>query len=297
MKIFINFANENRKKQQDFSLRMAKFFGNFDKLIAYSPEDLSAEFVEKNKRILSEPRGAGLWLWKPYLILETLKKADEGDYIFYLDSGFFITKKIDLLIKALDKSEQDIMSFQIYYPEEQWTKKSLFERMGCVDEKYFKTNQFVGGICLIKNSDFSRRFFAEFLEIASVYENICDADSTELQTAKFIEHRHDQSIFSLLCKKYDLKPFRTPFVFGELGAAYAVMKKTSLVYKKEPTFNFINFNNSEYPTMLQVNRPFRFLGLQLDLFFVSYIYLKLLNIAPFKSWFYNFLLRMGTRSV
>jgi len=275
---------------------MAKLFGNFDKVIGYTPSDIDHEFFEKNKEILSIPRGAGLWLWKPYFILKTLNEAKEGDYIFYLDSGFFITKKIDLLVKSLEKSNQDIMSFSTYYPEQQWTKKSLFERMDCLEERYIKSNQFIAGICLIRNSNFSRKFFLDFLSLASEKGNLSDVQGG-VQFSNFIENRNDQSIFSLLCKKSGLAPFRTPFIFGELGAAYAVMKKTAIVYKKDLIFNFIEFKNSEYPTMLHINKGFKFFGLDINIFFVAYIYLKLLNIIPFKSRLYNYLLKMGTQNL
>ena len=33
----------------------------------------------------THPRGYGLWVWKPWLILEVMKKAREGDVVFYLD--------------------------------------------------------------------------------------------------------------------------------------------------------------------------------------------------------------------
>lgn len=297
MKIFINFANDRYQKEQDFALKTAKMFGNFDKIIGYGPSDIDEQFYQQNENILKIKRGAGLWLWKPYFILKTLNESSEGDYVFYLDSGFFMTKKIDWLIEALNKGSQDIMSFQTYYPEIQWTKKSLLQKMGCDSEEFLRSNQFLGGICLVRNSKASRKFFSEFIRLASELENIEDAKPSEMQYPEFIENRHDQSIYSLLCKKAGLVPFRTPFVFGEKGAAYAVMKKTSLVYKREMTFNFSDFSNSDYPTMLHVNKPFRFFGFNMNLFFVSYIYLKLLNVLPFESTLYNFLLKLGTQGL
>jgi hypothetical protein len=297
MKIFINFADEKFEKQQKFSIKMAKFFGNFDRIIRYTPKDIDAEFFQKNEKVLTTPRGAGLWLWKPYLILKTLREAKEGDYVFYLDSGLFMTKKIDLLIDSLEKGKQDIMSFQTYYPEKQWTKKFLFEQMGCCEEEYLESNQLMSTICLIKNSEFSRKFFSDFILYASKYENICDAKKDEIQDKNFIEHRHDQSVYSLLCKKSKLEPFRAPFVFGELGAAYAVRKKISLVYSRDLLFNFVKFKNSNYPTMIHTSKPFNFFGFNINMFFLAYIYLKMLNIIPFKSNLYKFLLRIGTQGL
>jgi hypothetical protein len=135
------------------------------------------------------------------------------------------------------------------------------------------------------------------LNLACEYDSASDAKVGDEQYADFIEHRHDQSIYSLLCKKAKLVPFRSPFVFGELGAAYAVMKKTALVYKRNLQFNFVEFENSDFPTMLQVNKEFKFLGININVFFIPYIYFKILNIIPFKSKVYNFLLKIGTRGI
>lgn len=297
MKVFINFANgEEYYKQQNFALRAAKIFGNFDKTIGYKMKDIDEEFKNKHANVFAIKRGAGLWLWKPYIILKTLNQLKDGDYVFYLDSGFFITKKVDLLINALEKTKQEVMAFQTYYPEEHWAKKSLFENMNCVGDEYRKTNQFIAGICLVKNSQKSRAFFQELIGQMKL-ENLNDAKENEPQYPLFIEHRHDQSVYSLFCKKNNLIPFRAPFVFGQLGAAYAVMKKTEIAYKKEINFNFKEFENSSYPTMLQVNRSFKFLGINMNLFFVPYIYLKLLNSLPFKSKVYNFLLKLGIKGL
>lgn len=297
MKTFINFANETFARQQRFAVRMAKIFGSFDKIISYGPNDIDKQFYERNKRTLDVPKGAGLFLWKPYFISRTLENANEGEYVFYVDSGFFITGTIDRLIKELDKSGQDIMAFSTYYPEEQWTKRRLFENMGCSGPDYSKTNQFMATMSLIRNSQASRSFFSELVELSMDCENISDASDDEANPANFIEHRYDQSIFSLLCKKRGLTAFRPPFVFGELGAAYAVMKKTEATYGKAVEFNFKTFDNSSYPTILQVNKSFKAFGMELNAFLISYLYLKLLNVLPFRSKAYDFLVGLGVRWV
>ena len=296
MKIFINFANKKFASQQKLALKTARIFGGFDKVIGYTPENIDDDFWVKNEQILSQPKGAGLWLWKPYFIYKTLMEAKEGDYIFYLDSGYFFTHSVNYLVDVLEKSDQEIMSFQTYYPEEQWTKKSLFERMGCKGEEFEKTNQFMATMCLLKNSDRARRFVQEWLLLACDYANISDAENGD-GGMEFVEHRHDQSIYSLLCKREGLSSFKAPYIFAELGAAYAVMKKTSLVYDCKLTFNFGSFANSNYPVMLQVNKPFNFLGLNLNLFFIPLVYFKVLNLIPFRSSAYNFLLRLGMKGL
>ena len=49
-----------------------------DFYLPYSFKDLDDDFVAKNKELLSKPRGAGYWVWKPYIILKTLKMIPRG---------------------------------------------------------------------------------------------------------------------------------------------------------------------------------------------------------------------------
>ena len=47
----------------------------------------STKFYKDNKKILDQDKGAGWWLWKPYYILEVLKKSKTNDFIIYSDCG------------------------------------------------------------------------------------------------------------------------------------------------------------------------------------------------------------------
>jgi hypothetical protein len=41
--------------------------------------------------ILEQPRGAGYWMWKPYVILKTLvERMDWGDYLCYVRSFWLL---------------------------------------------------------------------------------------------------------------------------------------------------------------------------------------------------------------
>lgn len=57
-----------------------------DRIIAYDPLDGSHPFYQQHRHILERPTGAGFWLWKPYIIAETLKHLGPDEIVFYLDS-------------------------------------------------------------------------------------------------------------------------------------------------------------------------------------------------------------------
>lgn len=216
MKIFITYSDENFIKQKKVACFMAKRFGKFDKILSFSPEDIENSFFEKNRKILEQKRGAGYWLWKSYFMSKILKEVNEGDYIFYSDAGAAFLQPVDILISELEKNNQDIMGFEINTIEKQWTKKELFRNLKLEEDKYKETNQIMGTLFLVKKTKFSIKFFEEYLEYAQNSINITDEfEEGVIQDEKFIEHRHDQSIFSLLYKKYNLTPFKDPTQWGE----------------------------------------------------------------------------------
>lgn len=227
MKYYINYSDKIFRKQQKFALKMAKKRGNFDSIIGYSRKDIDKEFYGQNKDILNQKKGGGYWLWKPYLIYKTLNKLKFGDYLFYSDSGAFFLKSVDILINELEKYNQDIMGFELSLIELQWTKRELFINMDCNKDKIINSNQIFASFMLIKKTKLSIKFFREYLKYGCNEINITDKYINYIkQRDNFIDHRHDQSIFSLLYKKYNLRPFKDPSQFG-----YNVSIKNNLELK------------------------------------------------------------------
>lgn len=220
MIIAINYANELFIKSQKLNRKTALKWGA-DKVYCYGPQDIDKEFYEKNKEILEAKRGNGFFLWKPYFIKRTLDDAAVGDYIIYADSGCIYENKIQYLISSMEKENMDIMIFslEIERKERYYTKRDALIIMNCDNEEYLDTPQSCATYILIKKSDFTLRYvdewlrYAEDVRVISGYDNVMGYDNYN----GYIEHRHDQSILSLLSKKYKLKRFRDPSQYGING--------------------------------------------------------------------------------
>lgn len=221
-KYYINYSDQSFLAQQKFALRLAKVVGGFDEVFGFLKSDIDEEFYRINKAILDRPKGGGYWLWKPYFILKKLYELEDGDYLFYSDSGAFFLKNINFLILEMTKSNQDIMGFELPLIERQWTKKELFLNMDCKDDFYSDSNQLLASYMLIRKSEFSLFFFEQYLAYACNELNITDKlDPSVEQSKDYIDHRHDQSVFSLLYKKYNLRPFKDPSQFGKYPRGYS----------------------------------------------------------------------------
>jgi len=244
MIVAINYADEKYECTRKNNTKTAYQKGKVDKVIEYSPKDLDLKFREKNSIILSYPRGAGLWIWKPYIILKTLDSLKDGDYLFYADAGTFYINKLQHLIDALEESKQDMLPFELPLLERQFTKKETFALMNYSE---YESNQICGTYILLKKTNFTISFIQEWLDYMED-ERICSFKyfCPEIEEFKdFCIHREDQSVFSILCKKYKLEVFRDPSNYGERPWMYG-RNNWDIVLKK--------YKNSPYPTTILSNR-------------------------------------------
>ncbi len=216
MKLLINYANNIFRKSQKLNSSTALKAGLFDEVISYSPNDMESDFFKKNIKILSQERGNGYWLWKPYFIKKSLDILSLGDYLFYCDSGAYFIRPITPLIEISSETGQDLIVFDLQHMERDWTKRDAFVLMDCDSPKYSDSRQRLGSFSLWKKSDFTVDFISEFLCFAQDERLITDMENQcgYSNYPGFKEHRHDQSIFSLLTKKYNLSIYRDPSQFG-----------------------------------------------------------------------------------
>ncbi len=168
---------------------------------------LISTFFKTHERILKQPRGGGYWLWKPYFVDKTLQQLSDGDFLFYCDSDTGLTHPVDPIFHLTITKNQDIIPFELpYHIEKEWTKRDLFISMNCDTPNYYDTPQRRAGFFVLRKSALSVKFVREWLSLAQDEHLLTDTPN-QLGTPNypgFQEHRHDQSIFSLLSKKYHL---------------------------------------------------------------------------------------------
>ena len=161
------------------------------------------EFITKNKR------GFGYWIWKPFVIQQVMKTMQNGEVLFYCDSDFTLEKDKTFLEELKkDVKNNKIISSSTREKEKSWNKKDTINRVNVTvaDEDI----QIQAGTLLIYVCDETRNFIDEWYSICCEqnYHYIDDSPSIEPNYVSFKEHRHDQSIFSLLLKKHNI-PYGT----------------------------------------------------------------------------------------
>lgn len=210
MKYFLTFASEHYVGAASRILRQANECRIFDKIISYNenflkndPEfwDIHKNFVENNHR------GYGYWIWKPYIIKKTMETMKDGDYLLYLDSGSEIgNHRLHEFNILFEIAERDLIVGTTTHHEKDWCKKDLLLILDMIHDKYLHNSpQRQAGEILFYICDKTRNFVNKWYELCCDYHLVDDSISfLEPEFDCFIEHRHDQSIFSLLTKKYEI---------------------------------------------------------------------------------------------
>lgn len=223
---FVTFASSNAMRALRRIRRQAVAFGFLPSYInAFTERDLDPSFLSKmGWRMRKGVRGYGYWCWKPQVVLQVLNQIPEGCVVLYADAGCHLNPQGRIrFCEYLDLMEKtDMLVFQSripsagprteleyhYLPEGQWCKGDLLDFFGVRENgNVVRTGQIGSGIFLIRKTartmEFFRRFAAVFLDH---YELADDSPSGTPNLPGFRENRHDQSIFSVMCKLagYDL---------------------------------------------------------------------------------------------
>jgi hypothetical protein len=209
MKYFIAFANNEFKNQGERLKKQADSTGWFDRVIIENKESI-ANFYDTHKEFIdANNRGYGYWIWKPYIIHRLLSNIDYDDYIFYTDTGAsIIPHKYNRLleyINLLNNSNRPIITFSAQYPEKYFQKLSVLKHFNLSSNTDFLDSyQTEGGVFICKKTDFVVHFVKTWLDLV-LYDNyklVIDSIDNEEELMGFLEHRHDQSILSILCKEF-----------------------------------------------------------------------------------------------
>lgn len=204
MILAVTFGDDNFSQSRDYNLKSALIYGKVDKVKKYSRADLDSEFCEKNKDILAAKRGGGYWIWKPYIINDAFKNLSDGDYLVYADSGSFYKKDIHLLTDYMSANGIEVFLNELEHEEGKYSKRDAFVYMGMDDKGIAKTKQYEASFLLVKKNSNTKRFLKEWLEFSCDKRIISDDENTcKLANYEgFIENRHDQTVLSILAKKY-----------------------------------------------------------------------------------------------
>jgi len=220
-KVLLTYATTNNHYYTYQQSCVNSFFAlaEFDTIYPCNENNILLDFKTKNKHIFNSNHGgrgalrANFWLWKPYLILRCLKKMDEGDILMYVDAT--ITQRTSLVSIFDILKSQDILPFKINDgkgDERDATKRDAFILMNCDTSKYWTgelSGQLNASHMCFKKTKTTMNFVEEWLTFCEDERIITEMENTQGKPnyKEFVCHRHDQSVFSLLIKKYNITAY------------------------------------------------------------------------------------------
>jgi len=203
--VFVTYATSaHYEEQRNLSIQLAKNMGvtNF---LNYTQNDLKQSFKEEYAHILQHSRGSGYWVWKPYIILETMLNTN-AEIVIYCDSGSGTTETLQNIINKVRAYK--LVGFELVHLQSAWTKRDAFILTDTDNSRQHNALQRCATMLAIVNTPETRQFVQQWLDyckderIVTDQSNVLGSDYTG-----FKENRHDQTIFSLLTYKIGIGMF------------------------------------------------------------------------------------------
>ena len=213
-KILCSFADSRMYKALERLKKQAEEMNFYDEIHICDETYLDKEFREKFKnQLILGSRGYGYWCWKPQLVKQFFKKMNEGDIIHWADAGCHLNKngvsRLNEYFEITNNSKSGILAFRIFqddaYPAKEYmcSKASLLEFLGVLkNEEITHTEQFEATTFFMRKQPNTVQFIDNWIDVFCKDFSLIDDSQSPIKNFKgFVNHRHDQSIYSILCKK------------------------------------------------------------------------------------------------
>ena len=216
----VTFGTENYHNSVQSLIKSSnEYFTNHH---TFSTKDIDSDFYKENIEILEQGRGAGYWLWKPYFIKKMLMEVDENDVIFYVDSGNVFLNDPSFIYSNLDKNNGMVLfdnrdGVQNGDVTRNYVscKKDSFVLMDCDSDEYINGLHLNASYQIYSKNTFTIEFVDQYLNLCKNKQILTDTPNQHGNNYDgYHEHRHDQSVLSLLAIKHKIKPLVDPSEWG-----------------------------------------------------------------------------------
>lgn len=207
---FIVFSNDAAPFRQNAETYCKEALAaGFDSATSYTQEALrETRFWADNAEILEQPRGAGYWLWKPYILLEKLREVGPNDVVVYNDVGRYTPGSFPMFPSfphaALELCAR-LPKRHIHGFSTNWAMQGTYIKRDCLirmdaDHEAMHHAPLISACPLIyMPSVESFTLLEQWLELARDPHLLTDIpDELGEPHPGFTDHRHDQAIASLL---------------------------------------------------------------------------------------------------
>lgn len=229
MTYLVTFADNRMKKALHRLESQASQISQINQVFAYTESTLPASFTTSaQSRLKYSIRGFGYWAWKPQVVLSAMEHIPEGEIVIYCDAGFHLNSlgalRLDQYLYPIQSGETDLVAFSHDIDlselkklvndtpkmlEFMYNKGDMLDLWSARGRKQIThTPQYASGLFIMRKTNKNISLLSEWLKIALEQPDLFnDSPSKSENLPGFIEHRHDQAYFSLMCKSSGHKAF------------------------------------------------------------------------------------------
>lgn len=235
---FVTFADNKYANSLKRIESEARRFNCFTDFFVFHEKDLDDEFVSELKPWLYR-RGFGYWRWKPYFVKKVIDQIEYGDVIVWADAGCILNSEAEnTLLSHIDQarlSEGGLVVFEQIQIEKNWSKRDLLNYLHATEE-IENTGQLWAGSWIAVKNQASTKMIDQWYDICrNHFDLVSDKKSKTPNYPTFVEHRWDQSVFSVLVKKIDgivKLPYESHNECPIIGARFKEKKQIGKIISK-----------------------------------------------------------------
>jgi len=177
-----------------------------DLALAYGRSDLDQEWAEQHASVLTQKKGAGWWLWKPHVVLKTLRDDAvpwHTGVVLWLDAGNqYIGDPRPVVARALRDSDVSAMRLKCCV-ESDWTSDRALRKLGGKSYVISDRPQLGAYFLIFRKTTTTLAFVEDWLRLSEDPDILMEpgARSSVHTSAGYQRHMADQSVFSVLFKQ------------------------------------------------------------------------------------------------
>lgn len=187
--------------------------GMFSAVDCYGPkdlEDLLPDFWSRHQEFIRQnQRGYGYWIWKPALIARSLANLGDGESgVVYVDAGCSLNFASPASRKRLLEYEEIAAnSGALFFRLAEGNNHERYTKLETIE--FFKADSrsenrlFAATVCFFSKGDEQVTFANSWLNYLTreSYRLVLGSTHEEAEAERFVEHRHDQSVLSLMVEE------------------------------------------------------------------------------------------------
>jgi hypothetical protein len=215
--VHVAFGTDNFSQALSRLRRSAKRFGIRDIRI-YTPDHPAVRrAAEEHPAIMGSRRGGGYWMWKPYILLDTMDAVEQGAIIIYSDAAQRYIADPSPLLELCNGKEIVLFHNNAGFLQRTFTKRDCFVLMQADAPEYWDALQLDASIQIYRAGAKARSFVVALREtmrdprILCDGPNICGLPNFE----GYRDHRHDQSILTILAIRHKIEIFPSPKIVAK----------------------------------------------------------------------------------